>query len=443
MARGIKVVDWLIPNNEELKLVDTDYVQHTYDGEPKTQTEINDSIINGDIFKTINGNSIVGEGNIYTSTDSYVTCSTEESATEKVVVVDNYQLANGGNIRIKFTNANTATSGVTLKIKSSEDDTSAVAIPLYYSGNPVTNTNTWNARETVAVYYDGANYMANNVKGVNLKTSSIRDLSNADDTIATTEKAVATLKGDSTDSMSALTLYGLQANINDLRSSSATTGMTINGYSTSIARFITTETTEETLQVRGSCTTSTTMTLTGTGIAEPISIPTPSTTSGNYFYQIVASDSIATYQYNIAFGAGPASQRNRTLYAYYVKQIYFGALPNEDTYTFDQLLGLNGEDRKLIGFNSATRTSRQSYSMYFDNTDRRVYIAIPIDGMATVNLNLDAIYFNAVRTDTKLTQFQRITTDSDESTIRYRIYATNTNNPINPGSAGDRNIICQ
>jgi beta-lactamase superfamily II metal-dependent hydrolase len=89
----------------------------------------------------------------------YYVCSTEENIAAKVISdATGYILSKGGSIKIKMTNANTA-NNATLNINS----TGAKA--LYYDGERASANNSWEAGETVEVYYDGTSYYANNVAG--------------------------------------------------------------------------------------------------------------------------------------------------------------------------------------------------------------------------------------------------------------------------------------
>ena len=86
----------------------------------------------------------------------YYTCVTAaEAAAKRISLGDapDYSLENGGSIKIKFTNANTASS-VTLDIALQG------AKPLYYNGEPVSSSNTWKDGDVVEVFYDGTNYYA-------------------------------------------------------------------------------------------------------------------------------------------------------------------------------------------------------------------------------------------------------------------------------------------
>ena len=101
----------------------------------------------------------------------YYECSTASATAAKTVSAQDYVLANGGSIKIKMTNKNTASSGVTLKIGTAD------AKALYYDGNPVSATNAWEDGETVEVYYDGTNYYANNVAGGTFATGEkVKDI---------------------------------------------------------------------------------------------------------------------------------------------------------------------------------------------------------------------------------------------------------------------------
>lgn len=88
----------------------------------------------------------------------YYVCSTEGNVAAKTIVVNNYTLGNGGSIKIKMTNTNTV-DNATLNINS----TGAKA--LYYAGERAAANNSWEAGETVEVYYDGTSFYANNVAG--------------------------------------------------------------------------------------------------------------------------------------------------------------------------------------------------------------------------------------------------------------------------------------
>lgn len=112
---------------------------------------------------------VVIEGNIsnlqdavksISSLTAYAECSTAANVSAKAVTVQHFALpTSGGCLHIKMEHANTAVSGVTLNINSTE------AIPLYYNGSAVSATNTWEDDEVIEVYYDGTRYQASNTQG--------------------------------------------------------------------------------------------------------------------------------------------------------------------------------------------------------------------------------------------------------------------------------------
>jgi hypothetical protein len=89
--------------------------------------------------------------------DSYYVCDTSGSSGQKTIVSNNYTLALGGSIKIKFDHANTS-DDVSLKIGSADSKS------LYYEGTPASSENTWGDGDVVEVFYDGTNYQAYNFK---------------------------------------------------------------------------------------------------------------------------------------------------------------------------------------------------------------------------------------------------------------------------------------
>lgn len=83
----------------------------------------------------------------------YYVCDTDADVAAKTIAATGYVLTNGGNIRIKMTNANTA-DVVTLNINN------AGAKALFYNGERASSTNSWKAGVVLEVYYDGTNYQA-------------------------------------------------------------------------------------------------------------------------------------------------------------------------------------------------------------------------------------------------------------------------------------------
>lgn len=90
--------------------------------------------------------------------NGYYVCDTAAATAEKEITATGYVLSVGGSMKVKMTNANTA-DNATLNINS----TGVKA--LYYAGERASSINTWEAGETVEVYYDGTSYYANNVAG--------------------------------------------------------------------------------------------------------------------------------------------------------------------------------------------------------------------------------------------------------------------------------------
>ena len=88
----------------------------------------------------------------------YYICETAAATAAKAVSASGYLLKTGGNIRIKMSYANTA-ANATLNIGGTG------AKPLYYNDARASASNSWEAEETIVVYYDGTNYIASNAKG--------------------------------------------------------------------------------------------------------------------------------------------------------------------------------------------------------------------------------------------------------------------------------------
>ena len=88
----------------------------------------------------------------------YYICETAAATAAKTVSASGYMLKQGGNIRIRMSYANTA-ANATLNIGGTG------AKPLYYNDARASASNSWEAEETIVVYYDGTNYIASNAKG--------------------------------------------------------------------------------------------------------------------------------------------------------------------------------------------------------------------------------------------------------------------------------------
>lgn len=105
----------------------------------------------------------------------YYECSTAAGTVAKTVSAPGYSLTNGGCIRIKMANANTA-DNVTLNINS----TGAKA--LYYDCAQASSANTWEAGEVLEVYYDGTQYQCVSGGGGKFATGQkVKDVSISDE----------------------------------------------------------------------------------------------------------------------------------------------------------------------------------------------------------------------------------------------------------------------
>lgn len=139
------------------------------DSKNKKQSEINTetySLVN-DINERLSGLSPEQQSALSVAakaTDNetklgYYVCDTEGNIAAKVISnATGYVLSIGGSMKVKMTNANTV-NNATLNINS----TGAKA--LYYAGERASANNSWEAGETVEVYYDGTNFYANNIAG--------------------------------------------------------------------------------------------------------------------------------------------------------------------------------------------------------------------------------------------------------------------------------------
>ena len=78
---------------------------------------------------------------------AFLVCDTAAATAAKTVSASGYSIKTGGNIRIKMTYANTS-DNATLNINSTGN------VPLYYDGARASSTNSWEAGETILVYYD-------------------------------------------------------------------------------------------------------------------------------------------------------------------------------------------------------------------------------------------------------------------------------------------------
>lgn len=306
MARGIKVVDWLIPNNEELKLVDTDYVQHTYNGTDKTQTEINSEL------QTLSG---------------YYECSTEGSTAAKVVAATNYNLTVGGSLKIKFLHANTITPTSPATITLSINNQTAKTI--LYAGEAVTASNTWDDDEIVNVFYDGTNYLAYSVEGGGLLNSM--DVTDPSTKKGLTESVIVSVVGDVKKESGQY--VSLQDQIYAITASSATVSLTQRpgvGYDINSIREINTTNTTDVIPLYSDCTTlarsltlydranntgSWTQSTVATGKSNPV---TNTSNSDDNFYMTVDRSQLKTYNFYVKGNIYGIDKNSSGLNVYYV-----------------------------------------------------------------------------------------------------------------------------
>ena len=118
----------------------------------------------------------------------YYVCDTAEGTAAKTVSASGYTLTNGGCIRIKMTNANTA-DNATLNING----TGAKA--LFYDGAQASSANTWEAGEVLEVYYDGTQYQC--ISGGGGKAEKVKyDNSQSGLDAANVQEAIDVVAGD-------------------------------------------------------------------------------------------------------------------------------------------------------------------------------------------------------------------------------------------------------
>lgn len=134
----------------------------------------NDNVASATKLQTmryINGSPFDGTNNVV----SYAVCATGASTTAKTVSISRFSLATGSQVRVKFSNANTA-SAPTLNVGSTG------AKRMSYKGNLITNTNfTFNINKIYTFTYDGTYWVIEGdwdsakkqdtlVSGTNIKT---------------------------------------------------------------------------------------------------------------------------------------------------------------------------------------------------------------------------------------------------------------------------------
>lgn len=137
-----------------------------------------DQTINGNL-STLSNNLNTLSGNLNTESNNretadqnintqigYYECNSEASATKKEVTITGYILPStspfGGHFKVKMLNSHGSDTPATLSVNNTGGTN---GIPIRYNGEPVTKSNTWDAGEVIAVYYDGQYYQASNAQG--------------------------------------------------------------------------------------------------------------------------------------------------------------------------------------------------------------------------------------------------------------------------------------
>lgn len=144
------------------------------------QSQINTESTNrSEADQTINGNLNTLSSNLNTESNNretadqnintqigYYECNSEASATKKEVTITGYILPStspfGGHFKVKMLNSHGSDTPATLSVNNTGGTN---GIPIRYNGEPVTKSNTWDAGEVIAVYYDGQYYQASNAQG--------------------------------------------------------------------------------------------------------------------------------------------------------------------------------------------------------------------------------------------------------------------------------------
>ena len=427
-----------LQNNGTLQTLDVDIV----DGDQLVVTDINNSKKVARASVTFDGTTtdkaLTKKGTFETFLTShqdisgkadkgnigYYECSIAGSTAAKTVNASNYVRQLGGSVKIKFLNVNTA-DNATLSI-GTED-----AYPLFYNGARASSANSWKQNEVVSVYFDGTYYQASNARGSAELKDSLAVPSQASHSEGVTEYVVSGLKGTNADSKDVLTLYGLKADINDIRASSASTSMGLASGST--VRFIAAS---DTIQIVSGCSTTCEMTLTGTGIATPVVVT--GTTSGTSFYQMVTPTTAHTRTYNTAYSVG--SVRSRSLSVSYVGHIFYGTLPESQSYESAAALVAD-----LTTYGTAKQSALGTYSgnpesgegMVFDSTRKKIYIVIEKNAGIS-NINPAAVYWQSLVGSNNIAMTQLFSSDNN-----YLVYVSQNSYEITTSSPNgeSRNII--
>ena len=373
---------------------------------------------------------------------AYAECTTAAGTAAKTVQITgfSYSRMKGGAIKIKFSNANTADNAM-LSVNSE------TAQPLYYNGARASSTNSWDAGETVMVYYDGTNYMANNVSGAELKNTV--NTASPSSKKGLTEEAIVGVLGEVEQSGGSYVPLQDQIYAISASSSNVSIGLYNDGqHSTATTRFVQSEGAEDVLPIRGTCNPSTAkMTLyrsvndTTNYVAVANTGDTPVSSSESVLYQTEAADTPITYYYYIRNVIYSTAKNTSTLAVTYVQPIFYGALRTTDdedqpiVYTLDDLIGLNGHDKMLTQYQSPTTAAKRTYAIPFDTKARKVYMVVPKAKVSTITPS--TVYWQAVISSNRM-PFSRITALENND---YYVYVSDQEYTVTEGTEGNRNII--
>lgn len=141
-------------------------VTPTADTMPATKKYVDDglaakqaTLVSGTNIKTVNGESLLGSGDISTPNDImawYGTCSTAATANIKVVVCDGFVLKKGVLILVRFSAANTYSGSADIMLNVNSTGNKAI----YLGQTPGNSTNLkWDAATDILFMYNGTNWL--------------------------------------------------------------------------------------------------------------------------------------------------------------------------------------------------------------------------------------------------------------------------------------------
>ena len=177
------ISQFILPNNVSYNIKDA-----------TARSEISnkqDTLVSGTNIKTINGESIVGSGNLVLSTGAglfYGTCATAAATAAKVVVCEEFtssDLVEGTVINVKFTNAQTYNGAPTLNVQS----TGAKNIKRIGTTNAARYE--WQAGEVLQFVYDGTYWMLTDGGVATTTYYGVTKLSSATNSTSTSLAATA------------------------------------------------------------------------------------------------------------------------------------------------------------------------------------------------------------------------------------------------------------